>query len=326
MTDKKYSEKILELADRYNYSPFMIEQIMINYPDEHSSVINAFNRQPREIIRVNTLKITPDKLKKLLEKKGFRFKPTMFDYAFQVDSSQTRIGLGNTHEYLQGFYYLQSLASMASVHLLYPVPGDNILDMCAAPGSKTTQIGQFLNQEGVIIAVDNKESRIQSLSSNVKRMGIDNCIIFPKDAGLLGSFLKPTFIPDKILLDAPCTGSGIIRVDRNIKKAKNDLNIKRMVQIQKRLFKTAIDILKPGGLLMYSTCSFHYQENEELIADMLKKHRNIEIIEPNEDFGHPGFNNIDDKNFGVELLKTRRMYPNRDDLDAFFYCLLKKKY
>ena len=325
MTDTKYSEKILELAERYNYSPFMIKQIMINYPDEHLVVINAFNRQPRETIRVNTLKTTPEKLKVLLGKKGFRLKPTQFDYAFHVDSSQTRIGLGNTHEYLQGFYYIQSLASMVPVHLLYPEPGDNILDMCAAPGSKTTQIGQFLNQEGIIIAVDNKESRIKSLSSNVKRMGINNCIIFPYDSSQLRPFLKSTFIPDKILLDAPCTGSGIIRVDPTLKKAKNDLNINRMVRIQKKLLKTAIEILKPGGLLMYSTCSFHYQENEGVIADALKNNRNIEIIEPNEDFGHPGFDNIDNKIFGIELLKTRRVYPNRDDLDAFFYCLLKKK-
>ncbi len=325
MTDTKYSEKILELAERYNYSPFMIKQIMINFPDEHLVVINAFNRQPRETIRVNTLKTTPEKLKELLGKKGFRLKPTQFDYAFHVDSSQTRIGLGNTHEYLQGFYYIQSLASMVPVHLLYPEPGDNILDMCAAPGSKTTQIGQFLNQEGIIIAVDNKESRIKSLSSNVKRMGINNCIIFPYDSSQLRPFLKSTFIPDKILLDAPCTGSGIIRVDPTLKKSKNDLNINRMVRIQKKLLKTAIEILKPGGLLMYSTCSFHYQENEGVIADALTNNRNIEIIEPNEDFGHPGFDNINNKIFGIELLKTRRVYPNRDDLDAFFYCLLKKK-
>ncbi|QEE15446.1 RsmB/NOP family class I SAM-dependent RNA methyltransferase [Promethearchaeum syntrophicum] len=326
MTDPQYSDKILELAERYNYAPFMIKQIMINFPDEHLAVINAFSRQPRETIRINTLKITPEKLKILLEKKGFRVKPTQFDYAFQVDSSQSRIGLGNTHEYLQGFYYMQSLASMVPVHLLYPEPGDNILDMCAAPGSKTTQIGQFLKQEGLIIAIDNKESRIAALSSNVKRMGINNCVIFPYDSSQIAKFLKPMFIPDKILLDAPCTGSGIIRVDPHIKKAKNDLNIKRMVQIQKSLLKSAIEMLKPGGLLMYSTCSFHYQENEELIAEILKKYRNIEIIEPNADFGHPGFNNIENKSFGMELLKTRRIYPNRDDMDAFFYSLLKKKY
>ena len=116
MTDPQISDKILELAERYNYAPFMIKQIMINFPDEHLAVINAFSRQPRETIRVNTLKITPEKLKILLEKKGFRIKPTQFDYAFQVDSSQSRIGVGNTHEYLQGFYYMQSLASMIPVH------------------------------------------------------------------------------------------------------------------------------------------------------------------------------------------------------------------
>ena len=260
-----------------------------------------------------------------MEKKGFHVRQARFEYAFHVDTSGSRFGLGNTHEYLQGFYYIQSLASMIPVHLLYPEPGDNILDMCAAPGSKTTQIGQYLNQKGLILAVDNKQSRIKSLSSNVKRMGINNCIIFPYDSSRLKPFLKNIFLPDKILLDAPCTGSGIIRVDPSLKKVKNDLNINRMVRIQKKLLKTAIDLLKTGGLLMYSTCSFHYQENEGVIVDALKNNKNIEIIEPNEDFGHPGLVNIDGKKFGIELLKTRRIYPNRDDMDAFFYCLIRKK-
>lgn len=303
----------------------MIKQIMINYPEEYLAVINSFNKPPHETIRVNTLKISPEELKKLLEKKGFHIRSTNFEFAFHVDSSNTRLKLGATHEYLQGYYYIQSIASMIPVYLLYPEEGDKVLDMCAAPGSKTTQIGQYLNQTGLLVAVDSKISRIKSLNSNIKRCGIDNCITFPYDSTQLKPLLKPIFKPNKILLDAPCTGSGIIRIDPTLKKVRNDANIIRMARIQKKLLKVGLEMLEPGGLLMYSTCSFHYQENEEVVKDTLKKFDDIEIIEPNVDIGHPGFESIDDKKFGVDLLKTRRIYTNRDDMDAFFYCLLKKR-
>ncbi|MCK5346686.1 MAG: RsmB/NOP family class I SAM-dependent RNA methyltransferase, partial [Candidatus Heimdallarchaeota archaeon] len=271
--------------------------------------------------------ITPKRLRDLLTPKGFKLSPTEWvDYGFDVDTSESRLSLGATHEYLKGYYYLQSLGSMVPVQMLYPEPEDRVVDMCAAPGSKTTQIGQFMKQQGTLVAVDVKPSRMKALTSNIRRCGITNAITFPADATQLKEPFKSIFKPNKILLDAPCSGSGIIRVDPTLKRMKNDANIKRLTRIQKHLLKTGLELLEPGGLLLYSTCSFFYQENEQVVAEtmQLPTMNNIEIVEPAEDIGLPGFDHVGNLEFGYELLKTRRLFPNIHDTDAFFYCLLRK--
>ena len=326
MTSLSDSDRIRQLAEDYAYSPFMMEQLMINYPDDYMGIIRAFAKPDISTIRVNTLKTTPKELRSMLEKKGFNLRPTKWiDYAFHVDSSDAYYKLGATHEYLKGHYYNQSLASMIPVHLLLPQPGDQILDMCAAPGSKTTQIGQILEQNGTIVAVDAKPSRIRSLTSNIKRCGIKNCVIFPFDSTQLNVNNLASFKPNKILLDAPCSGSGIIRGEPNLKKVKNDKEIKRLSQIQKRLLKSGLDLLPSGGFLMYSTCSFHYQENEQVVSEVISLRNDVEIVEPYEDIGIPGHEHIGSMEFGYDLIKSRRLYPNLHDTDAFFMCLMKKK-
>ncbi len=287
--------------------------------------INAFNKPSIKTIRVNTLKISPEELKEQLEKKDFKLRPTKwFDNAFHIDSTDSKLKLGATHEYLKGFYYIQSLASMVPAHLLYPQPGDRVIDMCASPGSKTTQIGQMMKQQGIIIAIDAKITRIKSLTSNIKRCGIKNAIVFPHDSTQLKMEQIGPYKPNKILLDAPCSGSGIIREDPTIKRVKNDNDIKRLAQIQKKLLSKGLEFLQPEGYLMYSTCSFHYQENEQVIAETLQKFDNIEIVEPFEDIGLPGFDHVGEMDFGYDLIKSRRLFPNIHDTDAFFFCLMKK--
>ncbi|MCF2142015.1 MAG: RsmB/NOP family class I SAM-dependent RNA methyltransferase [Candidatus Lokiarchaeota archaeon] len=319
------TNKILTLAERFEYSPFMIRQIMKNFPNDHIAALKAFAQPAPETIRVNTLKISPEELKTRLEEKGFKLTPVEWlDYAFHVDSTHTHHTLGATHEYLKGFYYLQSLGSMIPVHLLYPKPGDQILDMCAAPGSKTTQIAQYMQNQGQIIAIDIKKSRINSLISNIRRMDVRNAIIFPFDATQLYIQHLGKFRPNKILLDAPCTGSGILRHDPSIKRMKNDSKIHRLRQQQKKLLKAGLKLLPKGGTLVYSTCSFHYQENEMVVAEVLKEVKNVEIIEPQENIGLPGFSQIDDMEFGYNLLKSRRLTPHLHNCDAFFYCILQK--
>ncbi|MHA1521867.1 MAG: RsmB/NOP family class I SAM-dependent RNA methyltransferase [Promethearchaeota archaeon] len=320
-------DKIYDIAERFEYSPYMIEQIMKNFPNDYLAAIKSFAMPPRETIRVNTLKITPKELKIRLEKKGFRLIPTPWlDYAFHVDSVDAPHSLGATHEYLKGLYYIQSLGSMIPVHLLYPEPEDQVLDMCAAPGSKTSQIAlHYMKNQGNLIAIDIKPSRVQSLISNLHRMGITNTIAFPYDTGRVFTQHLGKFRPNKILLDAPCSGSGIIRVDPSVRRTKNDNQILRLQQKQKELLRAGLKMLQPGGTMVYSTCSFYYQENEQVVAEVLGEMDNIEIIEPHEDIGLPGFSSIGDLDFGYDLVKTRRLTPHLHDTDAFFICLLQKK-
>lgn len=318
-------DKIYALAERYEYTPYMIEQIIKNFPEDYVAVLKAFEQPAPETIRVNTLKIEPEALKSRLENKGFKLTQSQWlDYAYNVDSTQASLSLGATHEYLKGLYYIQSLGSMIPVHILYPKPGDQVLDMCAAPGSKTTQIAQYMQNQGELLAIDIKNSRINSLISNIRRMNVTNAMVFPYDASKVFIQQLGKFRPNKILLDAPCTGSGIVRVDPFVKRVKNDTQIMRMKQKQKDLLSAGLKLLQPGGSLVYSTCSFHYQENEMVVAEVLADHENVEIVEPQEEIGLPGFNQVGEFEFGYDLLKSRRLTPNLHDCDAFFFCLLQK--
>ncbi len=320
-------EEIEQIAEDYQYSDFMVRELMINYPDDYLEVIRAFEKPSLEMIRTNTLKIQPQALKKRLENKGFRLKKAQWiDYAYIVDTRNSKLSLGATHEYLMGYYYIQDLASMIPVYFLSPRPGDKVIDMCAAPGGKTTHIGQYLKQKGTIIAIDRKESRLKSLISNINRCGILNSMVFPYDGKDLNKIPKFRHWANKILLDAPCTGSGIIRKDKSRKMSRNLKDVKEMAKIQKSLLKTGLEILKPGGLLLYSTCSFHYRENEQVVAEVSASRDDVNIIEPFKvDIGLPGLIKAENREFGYDMLKTRRMYPNVHDTDAFFYCLLEKK-
>jgi NOL1/NOP2/sun family putative RNA methylase len=317
---------IYELAEENNYSQFMVQELMKNFPTDYKQIMKAFEKPPFQTIRVNTLKTTPELLKADLAKKAYRFKPAgSIPYALNVSSAKSKIEIGATHEYLRGLYYIQSYGSMIPVYLLYPEPEDRVLDMCAAPGSKTTQIGQLMNQEGIIVATDIKKSRLNSLISNVKRCGVKNCIIFPYDATQLKKIIKTTLKPNKILLDAPCTGSGLLRIDKANKKTQNIKSITRLSRIQKQLLKEGLEMLEPGGRLMYSTCSFHYQENEQVIAETIQNFDDVKIIEPfDTTIGLPGLTSVENIDFGYDMVKTRRLYPNVHDSDAFFYCLMEK--
>ena len=151
-----------------------------------------------------------------------------------------------------------------------------------------------------------------------------NAIIFPHDASQLKKYLSPIFKPNKILLDAPCSSSGIIRNDPTQKRVKDDSTIKELSRIQNDLLRTGLELLDTGGFLMYSTCSFHYQENEQVVAEVLKRFKDVEIVPPYEDIGLPAFNKIGRYEFGDEMLNARRLDPHEHDTDAFFMCLLKK--
>ena len=321
------SDTVKELATKFHYAPFMIQRIMLNFEKEYLDVLRAFDRPPLDTLRVNTLKIEPASLHNRLEIKGLELmQEKWIDYAFRLVENKKGIPVGATHEYLQGHYYLQSLASMIPVHQLSPQPGDRVLDMCASPGSKTTQIAQLMKNQGTIVAVDIKESRMKALISNVKRCGITNCIAFPYDSTQIKSSILPAFKPNKILLDAPCSGSGIIRIDKSPKQTKDGKQIQRLAEIQKNLLRQGLQMLEAGGTLLYSTCSFHYEENEQVVASVLKKMKDVEIIEPYyPDIGLPGFQEIDGHKFGNEFFYTRRLYPNLHDTDAFFFALLHKK-
>lgn len=270
-------------------------------------------------IRVNTLKISALKLKKRLEQKDFVLEPIKWvPYGFKVKNQS--YNLGSTHEFLQGFYYIQSIASMLPSIILNPKSSDKIIDMCAAPGGKATHLAQLMNNKGTLVLIEKNKNRIPALKINLRRLGIINSLILNIDAIKLPELnLKA----DKILLDAPCTGEGLIRQDKNRKKSKKLKDIERMSSIQKKLLSAGLKILKPKGELLYCTCSIGPEENELVINDVLDKDPNFVISEINESYGVNGFTQVYGKTLRKDLKFSQRLYPHIHDTIGFFLCLIR---
>jgi NOL1/NOP2/sun family putative RNA methylase len=215
------------------------------------------NEKENLCIRVNTLKISKEDLKKRLERRGvileeIRYGFTVVDAPFAISSCP---------EHLLGYFYIQGEAEMNVVPFFDP--GSRVIDMCAAPGGKTTQIAELMRNHGVILAFD--VAKIAALKNNVQRMGVENCVTYKKDATTLD------ISAPQILLDAPCTGSGIIRKDPTRKRSRTMEDIFFCQRLQKRLLASGIAALEEGGELIYCTCSFEPEENEYVIDWVLKR-------------------------------------------------------
>ncbi|MFO7797282.1 MAG: NOL1/NOP2/sun family putative RNA methylase [Promethearchaeati archaeon] len=282
--------------------------------------LDSNETSPSTWIRVNTLKINPNNLKSRLTKKGFSLKKSEWlPYAFKVQKEP--LSIGSTHEYLQGYYYIQDLASILPPYFLNPKPTDLVIDMAAAPGGKATHLAQIMKNRGSMVLIDWNKKRIPSLESNIRRMGVHNSIILYMDSKNLK---KLSIRPDKILLDAPCTGEGLIRQDPKRKKSKQLEDLLKMSQIQKSLLLSGLDTLKSNGLLLYSTCSIAPEENEIVVNEVLKKRKNIRIIKMKKNLGISGFNSVYGNDLNEDLKHTQRFYPHTHDTIGFFICLFKK--
>jgi len=288
--------------------------------DDTIKLLKANEKPLTPSIRVNSLKIKTKELQIRLNQKGFELKPIKWvSYAFKI--LKETYNIGSLHEYLQGYFYLQKVASMLPPIILDPKSNDVVIDMCAAPGGKATHLSQLMNNTGTLILIDRNKNRIPALEINLRRMGVINSIVLNLDAVNLSNLNVKA---DKILLDAPCTGEGLIRQDPSRKKSRSIRDIERIASIQKQLLKSGLLSLKSGGKLLYCTCSIAPEENELVVNEILKKMENYSIIEIFKDFGVPGLNNV----FGIDLIEdlklSQRLYPHIHDTIGFYFCLIKK--
>lgn len=267
-------------------------------------------------LRVNTLKIIEKELIERLENEKVKLRKVEFlDYGYSYQSS---FSLGATPEYLMGYYYLQEAASQIPVQILNPKENETVLDMAAAPGSKTTQIAQYMNNKGTLVAVDSNISRITALRNNIERCGVTNTIIYQKDA----RFIKDFGIQfDKVLLDAPCSGNFITDPEWFGKRTIE--SISERAELQKELLKAAISVTKKNGFIVYSTCSLEPEENEFVVDWVLSK--GVEIVETGLEIGSPGLTSAFGKTLNKDVAKTRRFWPHKTNTQGFFIALLKKK-
>lgn len=278
-------------------------------------------------IRCNTLKISPEELKKRLEDRGWKIKQPYKDFPeiMIIESALQPGELGKSREHLLGYFYVQEIASMMPILALNPKPEDIVLDLCASPGSKTTQTSAMMQNKGTIIANDKDIARISILSANLEKCGISNTLVTRHDGVILCEKLKKLSMKfDKILTDVPCSGEGNLRSSPKTLLMWNIKMINKLSRIQKKLASSALGLLKPGGELLYSTCT-HAPEENELVIQHLLNNFNIEIQEINLPLKtREGITEWQGQKLSQELKKSCRIYPQDNNTEGFFLCKIKK--
>lgn len=326
--------------------------------------LNEWSLKPlRKSLRVNTLKCSVEELKKWGAAKNWMLEPVPWcKEAFFIDRENREEALGKDLLHLLGYFYMQEAASMLPVALLNPQPGDRVLDMSAAPGSKTTQIADALvspppapppgtaaaaqpvEGSGLLIANDVQEKRIWGMLSNLQRCGVVNVIVTKKVGQWFAGNMTEVF--DRVLCDAPCTAQGTVRKDSDALTYCSIDNIGKMAKLQRELLESAVHACKVGGRIVYSTCTLTPEENEDVVLSTLNKYSDqLEIVDPHEAvadkqlavskfFDHA----IGDSLKVQELLKKGgsyqlpaasyqllRLWPQTYDTEGFFCAVLRKK-
>ena len=313
------SSAAARLAKKYGYLDYMVERYVHLFGADTEAFLIGNDAPLPKTLRVNTLVTSPKELVSRLNRKGVELEQVEgLPYAFRILHSP--IPMGATTEYLQGEYMLQSPASMWAVEALHPSADSVVIDMCAAPGGKTTLIAQLMNNEGALLATDIDRHRTRSLRSNLSRMQVENTLVMRTDATRLPDLGLQA---DSVLLDAPCTGEGLIPVDPSRKRSRTAADLAKLAQLQKRLLLAGIALLKEGGVLVYATCSFAPEENEEII-DFVLQQSPTRIIETGLPVGAPGFSSPFNKDLDPSLRLAKRFYPYQHQMEGFFICKLEK--
>ncbi|GCA62175.1 RNA (C5-cytosine) methyltransferase, NOP2 [Kipferlia bialata] len=318
------SQLALDLSVYYGYSEWHISMLLELFPPVELIDYLEANEKPRPLVlRANGLKTKRGELARSLIARGVDLDPVGDWTREGLHVYKSQVPLGATPEYLLGHYLIQDAASFLPVLALGAKPGERVLDMAAAPGGKTTHIGQFMKNEGTLLANDVNEDRIPSLLANIQRLGICNCVVTNYDGRNLTKIIGATL--DRVLLDAPCTGLGTVSRDPTAKVSKDGTDVLRMAHLQKELALAAIDMLKVGGSLVYSTCSITVPENEAIVDYLLKyRHVKIQPLPEAIQFGRPGLVNFRGKRFDASIKHARRVYPHTHNMLGFFVCLLVK--
>ncbi|TFK42680.1 NOL1/NOP2/sun family-domain-containing protein [Crucibulum laeve] len=314
-----------DIASYYGYNDFLAEKLFQLFPVAEAIEFFEANEVPRPVtIRTNTLRTRRRDLAQALVNRGVNLEPIGKWTNVGLQVFESNVPIGATPEYLAGHYMLQAASSFLPVIALSPQPGERVLDMASAPGGKTTHIAALLQNTGVVFANDANKARTKSLTANVHRLGCKNVVVcsydgreFPK---VMGGF-------DRVLLDAPCSGTGVISKDSSVKVNKSDRDFTLLSHLQKQLILCAIDSVSPesktGGYIVYSTCSVTVDENEAVVDYALRKRPNVKLVDTGLSFGREGFTNFRGKIFNPSVKLTRRFYPHVHNMDGFFVAKFK---
>ncbi len=285
---------------------------------EYGDYIKCYEESRLYGLRVNTKKISVEEFQKICP---FEITPIPWiENGFYYDGE--KVQAAKHPYYFAGLYYLQEPSAMTPANRLPIEPGEKVLDVCAAPGGKATELGAKLQGDGVLVANDISNSRAKGLLKNIEVFGIGNVLVLSEEPGKLEEYFPEYF--DKILIDAPCSGEGMFRKDKKMVKAWEEHGPEFFAKLQRSIVTQAARMLKPGGMMLYSTCTFDPEENEGTIEYLLEQYPEFQIMEMK---GYGGFacgkpevTNSKAKDFE----KTVRIWPHKMHGEGHYLALLKK--
>lgn len=284
------------LSIKYSFEPWIINLWLETYDiDFVEELLKASNETPDVVIRLNWLKVMKPDLIKKLEEKGFDVKPGQYGQnALHVSGGD----LTGTSLYKHGMFSIQDEASQLVAQMIDPKQGDFVIDVCAAPGGKSLAIAERMNNKGTIIASDVYKRKVEIVDREAARLGINIIETRTWDGTKVDSSLVGK--ADRVLVDAPCSGLGVIRRKPEIKYKKNTEAMGLLPRKQLSILSASSSYVKPGGVLMYTTCTISPYENERVVSDFLRKN----------------------PSFSVE--ETKQLLPNVNKTDGFFICKMVK--
>lgn len=323
----EYTAQLLkDVCTYYGYSPYLAEKLYNLFTPREAFAFFEANESARPVvIRTNTLRTHRRDLAQALINRGVTLEPVGKWSKVGLQIFESSVPLGATPEYLAGHYILQAASSFLPCMALEPQENERVLDMAAAPGGKTTYLAALMKNTGFIMANDPNKARSKGLIGNIHRLGARNVIVSNHDAR---DFPKPMGGFDRVLLDAPCSGTGVIAKDPSVKTNKTEMDFMQLPHIQKQLLLAAIDSTnhasKTGGYIVYSTCSVTVEENEQVVQYALKRRPNVRLVETGLPFGKEGFVSYMGKRFDPVMRHTRRFYPHTYNVDGFFVAKFHK--
>ncbi len=309
------SNKTIELPDRnkhlvthlgikYSFPEWLVEMWLKAYGEKTTEgLLEASNKTPQLSLRVNTLQTDLETLQKKLDAVGIVSKQSELVPIGLVIESLNNLAMQEIPGYSEGDFIIQDISSMCVAHLSGVKDDQTVLDVCAAPGGKTTHMAQLMHNSGRVIARDNQADKLETINENVTRLKIKNVIVEQYDALTLDESLINTV--DVVLVDAPCSGLGIIRRKPDIKYNKTPEGLLGLIDIQKGILKNAAEYVKVGGTLMYSTCTLNPAENQDIVNWFLKQDTRFKV-QPLSEVGY------------------LTLFPNTHETDGFFIAKLNK--
>ncbi len=288
--------------------------------DEYEEFVHTYRIPPETGLRVNTLKVSPCRFRRMAP---CELKPVPWCESGFVVEGEAQPGKHPYHA--AGLYYLQDASAMAVAELLAPRPGERVLDLAAAPGGKATHIAALMENAGLLVANEIHPARVQALVDNLERWGARNGVITNESPDRLAAYLEGFF--DKVLVDAPCSGEGMFRKSEAARIAWTPELVRGCAVRQLAILDAAARMVRPGGVLAYSTCTFGPEENEGVVVDFLGQHPDFELVEPPAlpgcTPGRPDW--LDDARRRPDLRRAVRLWPHLGPGDGHFVALLVRR-